>query len=240
MRWKSRTYDGEWKNDKPHGQGRVVWYNGAQYTGQVADGLYHGVGVYVWPSGIRFVGRWERGIKAGSGFYSWPDGKKYDGEYNNGKKHGFGEFTSSDGTSYRGEWQHNRRHGQGILTGPDGQVIYDGIWKNDEPVEASLAEIDEVEDTECDDKENMIATVHEGSSRADTGQEAKKVMHFSLNQNRQDPPRVVMGKHLLKDDESVESELLCGPDPKEFFDSDAETATSTPVTPSPRANHFCF
>eukprot|EP00980_Cylindrotheca_fusiformis_P014453 scaffold3857_cov127-Cylindrotheca_fusiformis.AAC.10 len=232
MLWKTRTYDGEWKNNKPHGQGRVVWYNGAEYTGHIENGLYHGVGVYIWPSGKRFVGRWEHGVKAASGFYSWPDGKKYDGEYKNGKKHGFGEYTSSDGMCYRGEWQQNKRHGNGVLKAPDGEVLYAGIWHSDEPIELySSAEASEKKNKPLCDKENMTAKTNM-NGRSEQVSNGK--LTFSSDQNV--TPKAAMGKHLLDDDDSIESDLLCSSVPRDFFRApDVAKLSTIAVTPSPRA-----
>ena len=121
-------------NNKPHGQGRVVWSNGATYTGQFAEGKYHGLGVYVWPSGKKFVGRWVRGVKEGHGLYSWPNGKKYDGEYKDGLKDGYGRMTWPDGSSYCGGFKRNKRCGRGVQTASDGTMVHCGQWKNDLPV----------------------------------------------------------------------------------------------------------
>jgi hypothetical protein len=133
MLWKTRTYDGEWIQNKPHGPGRVVWSNGAAYTGHFQDGKYHGLGVYIWPSGKKFVGRWEEGIKNGHGLYTWPNGKKYDGEYVNGLKEGYGRMTWPDGSMYCGGYRRNKRWGRGVQTDRDGIVVHCGLWKNDLP-----------------------------------------------------------------------------------------------------------
>jgi MORN repeat len=133
MLWKTRTYDGEWVQDKPHGQGRVVWSNGAIYTGQFQKGKYHGLGVYVWPSGKKFVGRWENGVKNGHGLYTWPNGKKYDGEYKDGLKEGYGRMTWADGSTYCGGFKRNKRHGRGVQTDLAGVVVHCGLWKDDRP-----------------------------------------------------------------------------------------------------------
>mmetsp|Transcript_125882 Transcript_125882/g.187889 ORF Transcript_125882/g.187889 Transcript_125882/m.187889 type:complete len:549 (+) Transcript_125882:152-1798(+) len=137
MLWKTRTYDGEWINNKPHGQGRVVWSNGATYTGQFFEGKYHGLGVYVWATGKKFVGRWEHGVKNGHGLYQWPTGKKYDGEYKNGLKDGYGRMTWPDGQSYCGGFERNKRSGRGVQTAADGSMVYCGQWKDDHPMEPS-------------------------------------------------------------------------------------------------------
>ncbi|CAJ1970296.1 unnamed protein product [Cylindrotheca closterium] len=142
MLWKTRVYSGEWLKDKPHGQGRVVWHNGSTYTGQFSMGRYDGVGVYVWPSGKKVVARWENGVKETSEYCVWPDGTKYDGECDSdGKKHGYGELTWSNGSSYIGAFHRNVRQGRGKLIGTDGEVIYDGLWQSNEPIDCSMEDI---------------------------------------------------------------------------------------------------
>jgi hypothetical protein len=121
--------------NKPHGQGRVVWSNGATYTGQFLEGKYHGLGVYVWPSAKKFVGRWVNGVKNGHGLYTWPNGKKYDGEYKGGWKDGYGRMTWPDGQNYCGGFKKNKRCGRGVQTGPDGNIIHCGQWKSDCPID---------------------------------------------------------------------------------------------------------
>ena len=120
--------------NKPDGQGRVKWSNGATYTGHFLEGKYHGLGVYVYPSGKKFVGRWENGLKSGHGIYTWPNGKKYDGEYKDGVKDGYGRITWPDGSNYCGGFRRNRRSGRGVHTDPEGKVIHCGEWKADLPV----------------------------------------------------------------------------------------------------------
>lgn len=149
----------------PHGQGRVVWHNGATYTGELSEGKYNGMGVYVWPSGKRFVGRWENGIKEGKGLYVWPDGKQYDGDYQNGMKHGYGELTMPDGSCYCGEWKENLRHGKGLLVEAGGQVVYHGLWQNDKRVDAvANGDIDSGNASVQSEKENSPDKVKSSKS----------------------------------------------------------------------------
>eukprot|EP01084_Bolivina_argentea_P243093 407590_1 len=41
-------YEGEWKDDKPHGYGKEVYANGSVYEGEWKDGKKHGYGKYVY------------------------------------------------------------------------------------------------------------------------------------------------------------------------------------------------
>jgi hypothetical protein len=173
MLWRTRTYDGEWKNDKPEGQGRVVWKNGATYTGNFHRGKYDGLGVYVWPSGKRFVGRWSDGVKSGHGLYTWPSGKKYDGEYKSGMRHGYGRMTWPDGETYSGGYANNERSGRGVQTSSTGEILHCGLWKNDKPVGpteklsgpcpipyAVMVKIDSMDDVSLIGQERDICSEH--------------------------------------------------------------------------------
>ena len=39
-----RTYEGEWKNGNPNGQGTFTWSNGRKYAGVYKEGKPHGNG----------------------------------------------------------------------------------------------------------------------------------------------------------------------------------------------------
>ena len=64
-------YEGEWKDDKKHGQGKVTYSDGAVYEGEWKDGERHGQGKVT---------------------YSGGKGKVYEGEWKHDKKHGQGKL----------------------------------------------------------------------------------------------------------------------------------------------------
>ena len=43
-------YDGQWKDDKRHGDGKMIYYNGYIYEGEFENDVRHGQGKYTWPS----------------------------------------------------------------------------------------------------------------------------------------------------------------------------------------------
>lgn len=45
-------YNGEWKNDVPHGKGKEKFENGSYYEGEFFHGVKSGLGHYVCHSGI--------------------------------------------------------------------------------------------------------------------------------------------------------------------------------------------
>lgn len=68
------------------------------------------------------------------GTYYHAEGDKYGGEWRDGNMHGQGTYTFADGDKYVGEFRDNVFHGQGALYATDGTVLYEGYWKDDNPV----------------------------------------------------------------------------------------------------------
>ena len=52
-------YEGEWKNNKMHGQGTYTYADGEKYVGEYKDGQVNGQGSYVWASGAKYEGEWK-------------------------------------------------------------------------------------------------------------------------------------------------------------------------------------
>ena len=118
------TYVGEWKDDKPHGQGTVSRANGNKYVGEFKDGKRHGQGTYTYANGDKYVGEYKDNEQHGQGTYTdATDGTKYVGEFKNDKAHGKGTYTDpADGTKYVGEFKDGERHGKGTYTAKNGKV----------------------------------------------------------------------------------------------------------------------
>mmetsp|Transcript_36051 Transcript_36051/g.82800 ORF Transcript_36051/g.82800 Transcript_36051/m.82800 type:complete len:201 (-) Transcript_36051:62-664(-) len=102
-RWTSDAgcYEGQWRDDVQHGEGRQEWSDGRSYEGQFANGRFSGYGKMLWTS--------QTGVLS------------YEGQYQNDLKHGVGKFTWADGRTYEGEWQNGKRHGQGLYTSSNGE-----------------------------------------------------------------------------------------------------------------------
>ena len=50
----SQVYEGQYHNDKRHGEGVYKWPNGASFTGTFKEDLKHGLGTYISPHGVKF------------------------------------------------------------------------------------------------------------------------------------------------------------------------------------------
>jgi len=71
--WESgNKYEGEWKNNKRHGQGTLYFNDGDIYVGDFRDNKRNGQGVYTWKeSGNKYVGGYKDDKKNGEGVFTW-------------------------------------------------------------------------------------------------------------------------------------------------------------------------
>ena len=87
------TYEGEWKNDKLHGQGTYAFANVETYVGEFKNGVIDGHGTLTQYAGYRYNGRGPD-IKV--------KGSVYDGEFKDSVSHGQGTCTYDDGSQEEG------------------------------------------------------------------------------------------------------------------------------------------
>lgn len=77
-----RRYDGFWKNNKPCGEGRMIYKNGDVYVGQWFEGKRNGYGVLTKRNGDHFEGSWVNDQREGQGSYFYAETNKlFVGEY---------------------------------------------------------------------------------------------------------------------------------------------------------------
>eukprot|EP01054_Gregarina_sp_Poly1_P003455 Gregarina_sp_Poly_1__3454@NODE_1_length_32023_cov_193_025347_g0_i0_p2_GENE_NODE_1_length_32023_cov_193_025347_g0_i0NODE_1_length_32023_cov_193_025347_g0_i0_p2_ORF_typecomplete_len3260_score441_33MORN/PF02493_20/2_5e02MORN/PF02493_20/0_011MORN/PF02493_20/9_5MORN/PF02493_20/6_7e02MORN/PF02493_20/1_9e03MORN/PF02493_20/6_6MORN/PF02493_20/0_94MORN/PF02493_20/9_4e03MORN/PF02493_20/3_3e06MORN/PF02493_20/3_5MORN/PF02493_20/1_9e02MORN/PF02493_20/0_0024MORN/PF02493_20/0_00027MORN/PF02493_20/0_024C2/PF0016 len=141
------VYDGEWKEGKKHGQGKLTKKDGSVvYIGQFKDNMPDGrCARYFLTDKTIYCGNMANGVRQGMGeLYAAadPSGKPgklmYEGLWSNDVPHGRGTLYAKDG-EYDGEWKHGRRHGKGrfvyrehpLANGK--QRVYEGDWANDVP-----------------------------------------------------------------------------------------------------------
>lgn len=58
-------YEGEWLNNKIHGQGKYVWADGRVYFGSWEENKMHGYGQLLWPDGRQYDGEFVNDVKQG-------------------------------------------------------------------------------------------------------------------------------------------------------------------------------
>src|SRR3990167_8095605 len=78
------VYQGEWRNNRPHGQGHYQRMNGDDYTGLFHNGRFQGEGVCKYGNGDTYKGNWENGQPSGQGEMRYQNGNRYVGEWKAG------------------------------------------------------------------------------------------------------------------------------------------------------------
>jgi hypothetical protein len=138
-------YDGEWRDDRAHGEGRYEYRAGDAYAGAWVKGKKSGRGEFSFaggdvyrgtvsptarraPPGRRAQGRRGAGLRRGRGHA--PAGEFAEDDIN-----GAGEKTFANGDVYVGGWRRGLRHGQGRITYAPraGSADFEGEWVDDVP-----------------------------------------------------------------------------------------------------------
>jgi len=129
-------YVGEFKNGKPHGQGKLTWrFN--QYIGEFKEGRFDGQGTLNYKSRISadlgtYVGSFKDGKRSGNGVMNLPDDDVFTGEYLNDLRHGKGVMKYKGGKVYEGEYRFDKEDGQGVLLYENGDK-YIGLFEKGVP-----------------------------------------------------------------------------------------------------------
>ena len=134
-------YIGEYKQDKPHGEGILTKPNGDKYVGQWSANKLNGHGTFTWGtntefSGYKYVGQFKDNNREGQGVITYPDGDKYIGQWSDDKFNGNGTYiwgknTEFSGYKFIGQYKDDKRYGLGVMTYSNGDK-YDGNWKNND------------------------------------------------------------------------------------------------------------
>lgn len=106
------SYEGEMKDGRPHGRGRLDRRDGEVSDGEWVAGVLHGDGMHLDASGNRYRGPFADGRPHGSGRQEMADGSIYEGAFAHGLRHGEGRLRLPGGTVYASYWQ------EGVQTGP--------------------------------------------------------------------------------------------------------------------------
>lgn len=173
------TYSGGWKEDKRHGEGKMVYANGNVYEGVWAEDEKCGFGVMEWATlGQRYEGEWLADKPHGYGVHVWKKDtakelteanylrsircNQYHGMWKEGMREGRGRFLYSDGSCYEGEWKQNLKHGFGKRTSRGG-LVYEGEYVQDRAQDGSKASqsVDKrsefwIREYFCEDREGVV------------------------------------------------------------------------------------
>lgn len=131
-------YKGEMLNGKRNGFGVCKYENGSVYMGEWKDNKYHGKGKLIYSEGDDreyLEGVYSEHKANGHCIFKFKNGDCYEGNMTDGKITGHFKYTQSDGYVYEGDMVASEKHGKGKLTYPISSPIdyYDGEWLNNNP-----------------------------------------------------------------------------------------------------------
>ncbi len=113
------TFSGDFNNGQLR-LGKAIYPGGSKYIGQFKDEKPDGEGTFIYSNGTKHFGNWENGKGNGSGIKTWKNGDKYVGTFKDDKFHGQGSFFYRDGSKYIGEYKNGKQDGNGTFTYPNG------------------------------------------------------------------------------------------------------------------------
>lgn len=125
------TYQGEWRNNRPHGKGRYLRMSGDEYVGDFYNGRFQGQGEYRYGNGDVYKGHWENGMRSGQGEMRYQNGNRYTGEWKNDKREGKGELVYRSGSFYKGNWLNDERTGKGFSQFRNGERYAGDFVRNE-------------------------------------------------------------------------------------------------------------
>ena len=91
------SYEGEFYNEKAHGNGLYIFSNGDQVDGEFKNGIPNGWATMIKSDGSKYIGEFYQGKFHGEGTYWYPDGIKMEGEFKNGNIDGHVTATKANG-----------------------------------------------------------------------------------------------------------------------------------------------
>ncbi len=106
-------YMGQFKNNKPYGEGLFIYEDGQSYKGFFKDGELHGKGLMTYPDGRYYKGEYKNNKRNGHGIMTYHDGAKY-----------------SEGSRYEGNWVDDKRNGFGVMIYPNDSRRLEGEFKD--------------------------------------------------------------------------------------------------------------
>lgn len=115
------TYQGSWRNNRPHGQGRYLTLKGDEYSGTFHNGRFQGEGTFRFSNGDVYQGQWQDGQMHGRGEMKYQNGNVYNGEWQQGVRQGKGELVYRSGSFYKGNWLADEKSGKGYTQYRNGQ-----------------------------------------------------------------------------------------------------------------------
>lgn len=129
----NEIYEGDFENGEKTGKGKIIFEDGTIYEGNIENGKFKGNGKMIWTNGYEYNGEFDGPTLKGKGILKMPNGDIYEGDFDNNLFHGKGKYTfNKNGNEYEGDFQYGIKKGKGIYTCIN-EYIYDGYWDNDLP-----------------------------------------------------------------------------------------------------------
>jgi len=118
-------YEGEFVNNKKHGNGKIQMSNGTTYEGEWENDTMSGRGKIVFTNSFyhKYKGEFHNGQMHGTGIMHMTNGDKYEGQWDNGQMHGTGTLTFANGDKYIGEFRDGQMQESGHLYDAHGNEI---------------------------------------------------------------------------------------------------------------------
>ena len=110
---------------------KIIKIGEYEYEGEIKDSKRDGYGKLILENGIYYIGQWKNDMKHGKGtLYKKDNSLIYEGDFENDKYNGFGQLNEENGDYYIGEWKDGLKHGLGKMYNKKKNIIYEGNFEN--------------------------------------------------------------------------------------------------------------
>jgi hypothetical protein len=117
------VYDGDFKDDKKEGNGKMTYANGDIYDGDFKDDKKEGKGKMTYANGDVYDGVFKDDKKEGNGKMNFKNGKRFIIDMSK-KSTFYKENTGYPDDIYEGNWKEDKMNGKGKFTKSEGPGIY--------------------------------------------------------------------------------------------------------------------
>jgi len=135
MRWNDgkATYEGQWENNLPHGNGYFKDQNNNVYNGQFKYGYFWGQGILKISGAYTYNGEFLLSRRHGNGKceFTKPKGESYEGQWKADDMEGLGKYSKGKAFYYYGNLVENQFNGNGKMVTSEGWM--EGIFKDSMP-----------------------------------------------------------------------------------------------------------
>ena len=125
-------YNGALKDDKPFGQGKLIYSGIGIFTGEFNGYFHKGKGTILYDNGDSYEGEWEYFKKQNYGVLEFQNLDRYEGEFNNDLFDGKGKLILFDkNITYEGFWREGKKFGEFNIYNEFDELIKKENYEND-------------------------------------------------------------------------------------------------------------